>query len=93
MKRPMMSGHCAHPAVNEDSHARCHRQGGGQRANPEKEFQPCPCACHYGDEEFECGGCGRPIREALTWPLDDDGDVRYSHMDKDGRALGEDCAG
>lgn len=94
IRRPLMSGHCAHPSKNEEtgetSHERCHRQGGGQRANPTKEFQPCPCPCHYG-EEFECGGCGQPIREAPLWPYDSDGDMRYTHIDRTGRAIGEDC--
>lgn len=91
LRRPMMSGWCAHPSVTDgfDSHARC---TGGQRANPAKQFTPCPCACHLG-ETYECSGCGRDIREAPLWPLDEDGDMRYTHIDtKDGRAIGEECA-
>lgn len=90
--RPLMSGFCAHvstdPKTGEDSHGRCQ---GGQRANPAKVFQPCPCPCHYG-EEYECGGCGQPIVEAPLWPYDVDGDLRYTHIGRDGRAIGEDCA-
>lgn len=94
IRTPLMSGHCAHFSKNETtgetSHERCHRQGGGQRANPAKEFQPCPCPCHYG-EAYECGGCGRTIVEAPLWPYDSDGDMRYTHVDENGRAIGEDC--
>lgn len=91
MRRPMMSGFCATPqTVNpEESHARCR---GGNRANPAREFQPCPCPCHLG-EEFECGNCGRDLREAPLWINDDAPDeMVYVHIDKDGRALGEECA-
>ncbi len=104
VRRPLMSGHCsAHDkqhTLSEQgaaSHERCDRNGGGNRANPAKEFQPCPCPHHYGTnpggeaEVFECGGCGKEIVEADYWPLDEDGDVRYTHIDGTGRALGEDC--
>ncbi len=95
IRKPLLSGWCStvstDPVTGETSHERCERLGGGQRANPAKEFQPCPCPCHYG-EEFECGGCGRTIREAPLWPYDVDGDLRYTHIDRDGRAVGEDCA-
>lgn len=84
MRRPLMSGFCAHPTDN-DSHTRCH---GGNTANPDNEFQPCPCACHLG-ETYECGGCGRDIREApLLGPDPEDGDAQYVHVDpRDGRAV------
>lgn len=98
IRKPLMSGHCASHAGKDSlskqefaAHDRCQRNGGGQRANPKREFQPCPCAFHYG-EIFECGGCGREIAEALLWPFDEDGDMRYTHIDGSGRALGEDCA-
>lgn len=95
MKRPLMSGHCLNPQTEQPhlSHERCQAQGGGNRANPEKEFQPCPCACHLG-EEYECGNCGRPLREALLWPNEDEpGEMVYVHVDvKTGRAIGEICA-
>ena len=91
MRPPMMSGHCAFPQTRhpEESHARCR---GGQRANPAKVFQPCPCVCHfpYG-ETYECGSCGGVIILAEHWPLDEDGDQRYTHIDNSGRALGEEC--
>lgn len=88
-ERMLMSGHCAHPSTEHDSHAKC---SGGQRSNPRNIFQPCPCPCHLG-EEYDCGNCGRPLREANLWPLDEDDDMRYTHIDpKDGRAIGEDCA-
>lgn len=100
IRKPLMSGHCAGHAAKPDlsplaieAHARCDRNGGGNRANPLKEWQPCPCPHHYaGAEVYECGGCGREIVEAPHWPLDEDGDTRYTHIDGTGRALGEDCA-
>lgn len=104
IRKPLMSGHCASGGTDytNASHERCQRNGGYQRANPQKEFQPCPCPCHYGVgpdvlapelevEVYECGGCGREIIEAVFWPLDADGDPRYTHIDGTGKALGEDC--
>lgn len=93
IRQPLMSGHCA---VGGTGHERCQRNGGGQRANPQCIFQPCPCPCHYtnADDElevFECGACGGEIVECGYWPLDADGDVRYAHVDGDGRVLGEEC--
>ncbi len=86
------SGHCSFPVTDDpqSSHERCARNGGGSRANPKKVFTPCPCSCHYG-EEFECGGCGRPIVECLAWPFDVDGDLHYTHTDARGWATGEEC--
>lgn len=96
-----MSGHCAFMSRNTEqgraAHERCHAQGGGNRANPKKEFQPCPCRCHYesGDgmlDIYECDGCGGEIVEAPLWPFDEDGDARYTHIDREtDRATGEDC--
>ena len=101
IRRPLKSGHCAHGGVNpvtgETGCERCKRNGGYQRANPEHEFQPCPHRCHYlgpdGEEpeKFECGSCGKDIIAVEWWPLDEDGDVRYSHIDADGDATGEEC--
>jgi hypothetical protein len=93
IRQPLMSGHCAYPSRGpdgNDSHSRCL---GYNRANPQGEFQPCPCPHHYEDcEEFECSGCGRTIKAAPFWPLDEDGDMRYTHIDPaTGRATGEDC--
>jgi hypothetical protein len=107
IRNPLMSGHCAFMGRKSPNgiaaHARC---AGGQRANPQKIYQPCPCPCHFPPAEemelFECGECGGLIIEAPRWPLDVDGDTRYTHMDLvinddgevvggSGRALGEDC--
>lgn len=88
-----MSGHCAFPqtAHPEESHARCARMGAGNYARPSKEFQPCPCACHLGDE-FECE-CGGVLREAPDWPNEyEPGEMVYVHIDpRTGRATGEEC--
>lgn len=86
-----MSGHCAFPETDnpERSHARC---PGYSRANPKKEFQPCPCPCHYG-EEFDCE-CGGLLREAPLWPNEEEepGEMVYTHVDpRSGRATGEEC--
>jgi hypothetical protein len=93
IRQPLMSGHCS---VGGTGHERCQRNGGGQRANPARLFQPCPCVCHYtnADDElevYECGACGGEIVECAYWPLDEDGDVRYAHVDASGRVLGEEC--
>jgi len=99
MKKPMMSGFCAFPSTDgSDSHERCARIGAGNWSNPTKEFAPCPCSCHLG-EEYECAGCGRTIREAPMWPnydptdVDEDGrpGMIYVHVDTTGRAIGEEC--
>lgn len=93
IRQPLMSGHCS---VGGTGHERCQRNGGGQRANPQRIFQPCPCLCHYvnddGDVEvLECGACGGEIVETY-WPLDADGDVRYAHVDLEAdRVTGEEC--
>lgn len=107
LRRPLMSGHCA--VGSGASHERCQRNGGFQRANPLKEFQPCPCACHYGTvpdnitaEVYVCEGCEKVVVEAAYWPLDEDGETRFTHVDLTlnddgevvsgtGRALGENC--
>ena len=87
-RKPLMTGHCAFPASNiTDPHARCL---GGNRANPDKEWQPCPCECHLG-ETYECG-CGRLIREAPLWrDFEGDEDMIYVHIEESGRAVGEHC--
>lgn len=93
MNPPRLSGHCATPATSDPqaSHDRCARLRGGSTANPTKTYTPCPCPCHLG-ETFECGGCGRPIREAPLWPNEDEpGEMVYTHLDKDGSAVGEAC--
>lgn len=93
----MMSGHCAFPTTDSPvtSHDRCEVHGGGNTANPKKEFHPCPCSCHLG-EEFECGNCGRALREAPLWPNTDPDcepdEMVYTHVDPHtGRAIGEVC--
>lgn len=88
-----MSGHCAFPSTSNPagSHARC---TGGNRANPAKEFSPCACKCHLDTEVYECGNCGRPLVIALLWPQEDDetpDDPVYTHVDREGNALGEAC--
>lgn len=92
IRRPLISGHCAHPGVvPEESHARCQRNGGFTRANPDKVFQPCPCRCHFPAEEYECE-CGATLVEAPHYPLDEDGDVRYVHLDpRTGRVTDGEC--
>lgn len=107
VRLPLMSGHChthsnqptTAPLSEQGraSHERCNRNGAGNRANPWQEFQPCPCPHHYlgpdGEqpERYECSECGKDIIEVPDWPCDEDGDSRYSHVDGDGRALGEEC--
>lgn len=95
----MMSGHCGHPATNADSHARCDRMGAGNRANPGKVFQPCPCPHHLKKKRFECG-CGGtlakakgPLREALAEAMAEDPDEDiYVHVSmKTGRMIGVYC--
>lgn len=46
-RQPQLSGWCAKWSPKA-SHARC---AGGNAANPDKEWQPCPCECH-GDEHL-----------------------------------------
>lgn len=90
MKKPMMSGFCANPSTFDpaSSHARCR---GGNTANPEQEFAPCPCSCHYGDE-YECGNCGGSLIEAPLWPNEDEpGEMVYTHIDSTGWPTGENC--
>lgn len=99
----MMSGHCATPSVTDgvSSHHRCAMNGGGNTANPGKEFSPCPCPCHFTSDRFECGNCGGILMEAPHWPNEDPDDVEedgspamvYTHIDKvTGRATGEMCS-
>ena len=92
IRRPLMSGHCAFPgsAAPEESHARC---VGYSRANPDRVFQPCPCLCHFPEDRYECSGCGGTLIEASHYPLDEDGDVRYVHLDtKRRRATDGECS-
>lgn len=88
-RRPLMTGYCAFPASNvEEPHTLCKA---GNSANPDKEWQPCPCACHLG-ETYECG-CGRTIREAPLWrDFEGDEDMVYVHVDNTGRAFSEECS-
>lgn len=88
IRRPLISGHCGYPASNGDSHRRC---VGFSRANPDRIFQPCPCACHFPEERYECE-CGATLAEAPHYPVDEDGDVRYVHVDpKTGRMVDSEC--
>lgn len=95
--RPIMSGHCGYPqTVNPTaSHERCAAYGAGSSANPEKRFHPCPCACHFPGEIYECAGegCGGRIKEAPYLGLDEDGDAQYVHVNNDGRMLYVSCGG
>lgn len=93
VRRPLMSGHCNFPqtAKPEVSHQRCQMNGHGNRANPDRIFQPCPCRCHFPEEEYECE-CGSTIVAAPHYPVDEDGDTRYVHLDpKTGRVVDEEC--
>lgn len=103
IRDPLMSGHCGAPATNGDSHARCDKMGAGQRANPDKVFQPCPCPHHLKKKRFECGNCGGalakakgPLREALllalTEPDEEPDEDVYVHVStKTGRMVGVYC--
>ena len=89
MGRPIKSGHCNTPqtAKPQESHDRCERMGGGTLTKSTGRFHPCYCHCHLG-ETFECGGCGRPIREAPLWPnMDEPEEMTYVHVDASGDAL------
>lgn len=91
MRRPQMSGHCAYPQTEDPdaSHRRC---TGGNTANPDNEFQPCPCRCHFPTETYDCE-CGGVLVEVESWPEADDPDEpTYLHLSGDGkRVMGEYC--
>lgn len=92
---PQKSGYCSFPetADPDASHQRCADMGAGNTARPSKEFQPCPCSCHYS-ADYECGNCGLPLSET-NWP-DESGDgdeMVYTHLDASGQAIGEECRG
>lgn len=100
MREPMMSGHCLTPQTADpvESHDRCARNGGGNRACPTKEFAPCPCPCHYPAERYECEECGGDLAEAPLWPDEDaaaeesEPEVVFTHVDpRTGRATGFEC--
>lgn len=97
MRQPQMSGWCGTPATDnpEESHARCR---GGNTANPGKEFQPCPCRCHYVDlEQFDCECGGLLVETAWTnedpEDVDDEGNPEpvYVHIAHDGTLIGQMC--
>lgn len=100
MIKPMLSGHCATPSTADpdESHARCARMGAGNKARPSKEFQPCPCSCHYADlPQYECG-CGGTLVETLIEnddpkDLDEDGNLYpvYFHLARDGSITSQEC--
>lgn len=94
MRNVMMSGHCATPqtANPSESHERCARNGGGSYGNPQREFVPCPCPCHYPEERYECE-CGNLLAEAPLWPDETgEGEIVYTHIDPTtGRATGFEC--
>jgi hypothetical protein len=94
IRRVLISGHCAFPqSRNPDkSHLRCAKNGAGSRANPDKIFQPCPCPCHFPVDRYECDSCGGTLAAAPHWPVDEDGDMRYVHVNtKTGRIIGTEC--
>lgn len=88
MRPPLISGWCGHGSSKE-SHKRC---SGGQRANPERIYQPCPCVHHLDEERYDCEECGgtlalHPILTEMT------GDEVYVHLNEEtGRWTGEYCA-
>lgn len=93
--KPLMSGHCRFPRSKKPkkSHHWCEdKNGAGTYVKVSDTYLACSCPCHLG-EEYECGGCGRPIREAPLWPDPDnpDGPV-YVHVDvTTGEAIGVEC--
>lgn len=94
MIRPAMSGFCAFPETANPaaSHQRCADMGAGNTARPSREFQPCPCGCHYV-AEFECGNCGLDL-SVTNWAgaTTDPDEIMYTHLDpRSGRAIGEEC--
>lgn len=101
MIKPMMSGHCATPSTADpdESHARCARLGAGNKARPSKEFQPCPCPCHYvGLPRYECE-CERTLVETRI-ENDDLKDIDpetgelypvYFHLARDGSITSQEC--
>lgn len=101
MRDPHISGWCNNPSTSkpERSHGRCRAMGHGNRFNPNHEFSPCSCPCHFPDpERYECGECGGVLAVA-PWP-DEDAEANgtepeevYTHMDANGYATGFECPG
>jgi hypothetical protein len=99
--RAQMSGHCATPSTEnpESSHDRCALNGGGNKARPSKEFQPCPCPCHYEGlptYECECGGTLVETRIENDDPKDIDPETGelypvYFHLAHDGSITTQEC--
>lgn len=88
------SGHCSHPQTDnpEESHLRCQRNAPwGKVRKDGMTVHPCPCSCHLGTEDFDCGECGYLIREAPALGLDEDGDPRYAHVDEAGNIFSVEC--
>jgi hypothetical protein len=93
--KPIISGHCAWPQTKDPhlSHERCANRGSGSRANPAKNFHPCPCPCHLAHDSdgavltYECGGCGGILAEAPIFGVDEDGDPVYVHVDRKDRMI------
>ena len=91
MIEPMMSGHCLNPCTSDpkSSHDRCTNNGAGNTARPSREYQPCPCRCHFPEEEYACA-CGGTLVAAPHWPNEDPADVEedgspgmvYGHVDR-----------
>lgn len=78
MRKPSRSGWCGH-GMGATSHARCK---GGQNANPERAWTPCPCHCHFPEEVHAECECGKPVVQVAPvlhpdewWHLDENGDA------------------
>lgn len=87
VRSPLISGWCG-VGSPEASHVRCL---GGQRANPDKVFQPCPCPCHLPEERYDCDNCGGELAES-TILSEVMGEEVWVHVsEKTGRMVGEYC--
>lgn len=93
VRPPLMSGFCNFPSTSDpkSSHRRC---AGGQRYNPARVPQPCPCPHHLKKKRYECE-CGGTlaVHKWLTEYVYD-GEPAYVHVDPDtGRMTSEYCEG
>lgn len=90
-REPLMSGFCNFPQTSDPdaSHGRC---AGGQRANPGRVPQPCPCPHHLSEERFDCS-CGGELA-IHTWLSESVyGEDTYVHVHpRTGRMTSEYCS-